>query len=233
MGFSDTFSSIVSGADSILNVALSPVKMAGGLLGGAAGATGLLGATGPAAAAGATGPVGTTGGAGLVGAVNPFGMGAGGGTLATGGPIAPFIQRLLGIGAGAATGSGAKGAATGAASGVLGSVLGWLGMEWIFGQGNAPAQGIGKPRMKTIVYAVYENGFIEPRSEEWGTPYLMSRDMQRARRVNRLIRKADARLPKKTVKQSKSAQLTEAVQETALAQITAGMVRPNHHHCHG
>lgn len=203
MGFTDSFDSLVGGAGSILDLGLAPLGAIGGLLGGGTPTGGTTGTT-QAATGGLGGIAGGGGGTGLEGA---------------GGPIAPFIQRLLGIGAGSAGGGSGSQLLSGLGGGLLGGLLGQL-FGGIFGnEGEAPQ---GRAKMVTMVYKVYENGVLELVSEEAGTPYIMSRDMQKTRRVIRAIRKANAALPKKTVKQSKQSQLVEAATDAAIRNANDG-----------
>ena len=102
----------------------------------------------------------------------------------------------------------------GLAGGLGGSLLGGI-LTSIFG-GDPAASPQGKAKLTTVVLATYENGVVEVRSMRDGTPYLMSRDMQVARRVARAVRKADARLPKKTVQPSKAKQLSDALTDKAM-----------------
>lgn len=53
-----------------------------------------------------------------------------------------------------------------------------------------------------------------------GSPFLMNTDIVRAKRVARLVSKAHARLPRRTVKQSAMSAANEALQNRMLAQIT-------------
>jgi hypothetical protein len=76
-------------------------------------------------------------------------------------------------------------------------------------------------RKETRVISFDAGGNVAKVQTFVGAPFLMNKDVVAAKRVFRLSRKLAAKIPKKTVKQSLSSQLTDAVQESALRQIVA------------
>lgn len=64
-----------------------------------------------------------------------------------------------------------------------------------------------------------------------GRPFLMNKDLVVAKRVFRTIQKASTKLPRKTVRESPSKQLTDAVTEKALSNVLTG--HHNGHHTNG
>lgn len=181
-----------------------------------------------------------------VATVNPtagLGMGLAGGMLAgdkrseSAGSIVPAVTGNTKIApttreiklARAAGASGASGAA-GAAGSVIASQEPWAKALWDIARVN----GISPPssggnRKVTCVFTLNNQGEVDVRQVEAGHPLIMSRDAQKMRRVIRQINKLEKRVPRRTVKQSKSKQLAEAVTETALAKVRNG----DHHHHNG
>lgn len=107
---------------------------------------------------------------------------------------------------------------------LAGGVIDLLGetVTSVLGGNNAPQMPVGTPKLWTVVIAEYPNGYLQTRSKTRGTPKLMSKDVQTCKRVNRTVRKLDQRLPKKTVREGKSSQLTRAVMDKALASVLDG-----------
>lgn len=104
------------------------------------------------------------------------------------------------------------------AGGVLGTVQNTI--DAVVGSGGQAPQGpVGRPRLYTQVIAVYPNGWVELREERRGKPKLYSRDVQTAKRVARTASKVYRQLPRRTVRQSKQAQLTEGVLDKALRSV--------------
>lgn len=89
----------------------------------------------------------------------------------------------------------------------------------------------GKNRVVTTVSTVNPAGQIIKQVNLAGRPFLMNKDLVIAKRVFRTIQKASTRLPRKTVKESPTKQLTAAVTEKALSNVLTG--HHNGHHNNG
>jgi len=74
----------------------------------------------------------------------------------------------------------------------------------------------------TMVFSLDAAGIVFIRSVERGRPKLMSRDLQNLSRTLNTIRKAAAKVPRKTVPQSTASRLTEALKDETLRRITQG-----------
>jgi len=148
-------------------------------------------------------------------------------TASIGGVLAP----LLG-GTTARTGGGLLGGLFGGGVGGLlknpliqglgGGALGSLLTSLIGGEEAAAVGPIGKPKLRTIVVAIYQNGYVEERSNEEGTPFIMSRAMQTTKRTLNAIATAHKKVPRKMVRQSKTKQLTDAAVDAAMRNVTQG-----------
>lgn len=83
----------------------------------------------------------------------------------------------------------------------------------------------GTPVLFTVVFSLRENS-LGIRSLERGTPILMSRDMQRLKRTLKVIRKAAAKVPRKTVTESTATQTKNAIEQEVLRRITGPSCPP-------
>ncbi len=111
------------------------------------------------------------------------------------------------------------------AAGIIGGVAGIPGA--LLGIDGAAAQpvtgGNGKVHTRTIVQTVDNaTGQVIKQKILMGSPHMMNSDIQAAKKVFRQSAKLAARMPRRTVKQSKSAQLTEAAQNKALQNLQGG-----------
>jgi len=77
----------------------------------------------------------------------------------------------------------------------------------------------GKNRVVTTVTTFNAAGQACSQKVLAGSPFLMNKDLVVAKRVFRTIQKASGRLPRKTVKESKTKQLTDAVMDRALGNV--------------
>jgi len=77
----------------------------------------------------------------------------------------------------------------------------------------------GKNRVITTITTINPAGQIVKQKQEPGRPFLMNKDIVTAKRVFRTITKASGRLPRKTVKEGKTKQLTDAVMDKALSNV--------------
>jgi len=77
----------------------------------------------------------------------------------------------------------------------------------------------GKNRVITTVTTVDAAGRIVKQKQLAGRPFLMNKDIVTAKRVFRTIQKASGRLPRRTVKEGKTKQLTDAVMDKALSNV--------------
>jgi len=153
------------------------------------------------------------------------------------GPIvAPIVQQAAGIVGVAPTGQ--VGGAVGAAGGsflqtiggiaqlpgqvlqdVVGSVIGGAGAVDVTGFGG----GNGRFATRTIVETMDTvTGEIVKRKVMPGSPHIMNSEISAAKKVFRQARKLDARLPRKTVRESKAKQLTNAAMDKALRDTQSG-----------
>jgi len=82
----------------------------------------------------------------------------------------------------------------------------------------------GKNTVITTVQTFNAEGALVKSKSSPGSPFLMNKDLVIAKRVFRTIQKASGRLPRKTVKESTTKQLTNAVTEKALSNVLT------HHH---
>lgn len=201
MGFSDTFDQVVGGLNAVVGVGTGAIGAATGGLGGIFGGGGAA----PAQGGSLQGPA----------------AGAGGGGLQETGFISPAIRRLLGIGGGGAAGGGAAGGGGGAIlkdilGGVGGGIFGGL-LTGLFGGSGVP---MGKPALYTVVLAVYPDGTVEERERMRGKPYLMTRDVQVARKVAKRSASIRKRMPKQTVRESPMKQLQNTLMQNAIANAT-------------
>jgi len=89
----------------------------------------------------------------------------------------------------------------------------------------------GKNRVLTVVQTFDPAGRVVKQTVLDGRPFLMNKDLVIAKRVFRTIQKASTRLPRKTVKESATKQLTSAVTEKALSNVLTG--HHNGHHPNG
>lgn len=76
-----------------------------------------------------------------------------------------------------------------------------------------------KNRVRTIIQTIAPNGTVIKQRIERGRPFLMNRDIVTAKRVFRTVAKVSGRLPKKTVKQSRSSMLTDAALDRAFRDV--------------
>jgi len=83
----------------------------------------------------------------------------------------------------------------------------------------AAAVGMGKNRVITQVQTFNAAGQLIKQKTLLGRPFLMNRDIVTAKRVFRTIQKASGRLPRRTVKEGKTKQLTDAVMDKALSNV--------------
>jgi len=98
-----------------------------------------------------------------------------------------------------------------ASGGARGGVVDTTG----FGGGN------GQFATRTIVETMNTmTGQIVSRKVLPGSPHLMNSEIRAAKKVFRQVRKLDARLPRKTVKTSKTKQLTDAAVDQAIRNVT-------------
>lgn len=183
----------VGGITSIIS---NPVGQLTSLAGTVLGGTGLTGGTGGALGIG--GAPGAAGGFGIAG----VGLGAARAGLG-------WIWRKVGF-------SSFKEFAKYAA----GSVGISIAYDALFGEDGPPAAPEGKSTTITIVRRVYENGYMENVSTEEGHPVLMSRDYQKAKRVQRTVGKMYNRMPRRTVKQSNASKAKEAVEKAIIDKVT-------------
>lgn len=183
---------IVSAPTNLVGTALNTV---GGLIPGGAG--GIIGAitsgSGMQGMQGSPGAIGVAGGVGVAGARAAAG----------------WIWKRVGFGSFKEFAKYAAGAA-----GLT------LLTDAIFGDEERPVIKAGKGITMTSVTRVYENGFIEQVSVEEGHPILMSRDYQKARRVQRTVSKMHARIPRRTVKQSMASKAKEALEQQIIDAAT-------------
>ncbi len=81
-------------------------------------------------------------------------------------------------------------------------------------------------RMKNIVITRIQTidpaGNMVKEEIKRGAPFLMARDFMIAKKVFKATARAAARIPRRTVKQSKAAQIEEAIKQQVLAQVTNG-----------
>jgi len=80
--------------------------------------------------------------------------------------------------------------------------------------------------VRTVVQTIAPNGTIVRSELLMGRPFLMDKDIVTAKRVFRQSRKLAGKIPRKTVKQSQSAQLKEAVVQQALQNLISGPCPP-------
>lgn len=85
--------------------------------------------------------------------------------------------------------------------------------------GLAAIPGGGKNRVITTVSTINPAGQIIKQKQLAGRPFLMNKDIVTAKRVFRTIQKASGRLPRRTVKEGKTKQLTDAVMDKALSNV--------------
>jgi len=77
----------------------------------------------------------------------------------------------------------------------------------------------GKNRIVTTITTMNAAGQIIRQKNLSGRPFLMNKDIVTAKRVFRTIQKASGRLPRRTVKEGKTKQLTDAVMDKALSNV--------------
>jgi len=114
---------------------------------------------------------------------------------------------------------GALDTVTGITGGVLGGVAGGNGAVDMTGFGG----GNGSVATRTIVETMdLRTGKIVRRKIMEGSPHLMNKDINAAKKVFRSVRKLDSRLPKKTRAVSKTKQLADAAIDRALRDTNNG-----------
>jgi len=86
----------------------------------------------------------------------------------------------------------------------------------------------GKNVVVTTVTTFNAAGQAIKQKQLAGRPFLMNKDIVTAKRVFRTIQKASGRLPRRTVKEGKQKQLTDAVMDKALSNVIT-----DHHGHHG
>jgi len=105
---------------------------------------------------------------------------------------------------------------------VLTGVLGGLG-----GGGQVDMTGFGGGNGRFATRTVVETmdlttGQIIRRKVMEGSPHLMNKDVSAAKKLFRQVRKLDSRMPRKTVRESKTKQLTDAAMDKALRDVNRG-----------
>ena len=94
----------------------------------------------------------------------------------------------------------------------------------------ALSRGISAPlngnRLVTVVFAFNALGQAAVRDVEKGQPILSGRDAQIARRYIKAVRKADAKLPRKTRSKSKGEELKDAALERAIDDTQTRIIDP-------
>lgn len=95
-----------------------------------------------------------------------------------------------------------------------------IAYDTLFGENGPPTVPEGKSSTITIVRRVYENGYMENVSTEEGHPILMSRDYQKAKRVQRTVSRMHNKMPRRTVKQSNASKAKEAIEQAIVNQVT-------------
>jgi len=130
--------------------------------------------------------------------------------------------------AGAGPGGGLLGNIIGVATspldilqGAIGGVVGQIGGKTVdltgFGGGN------GRFATRTIVETLdTQTGVVVKRRTMPGSPHIMNSEIRAAKKVFRQSRKLESRLPRRTVKQSKSSQLSEAAIDKAIRDTQSG-----------
>ncbi len=147
-----------------------------------------------------------------------LGIGSGG-TAAAGARVAARTGQVVraGAGRGAAAAAGRVGRALGGAAALGGAFA--VG-ESIFSPDQAAVAGMGgngQTFRRTIVLTIRsDDGVIVRRKVLEGSPHIMNKDIQIAKRVFRASTKLGARLPKKTIRRSRRSMLTDQVMENAL-----------------
>jgi len=91
----------------------------------------------------------------------------------------------------------------------------------------------GGLRKRTIVETVNAAGQVVKRKVTKGGVAVFQQDVTAANRVARQLRKLDKRMPKKIVKQSETARLTEEVKNAALRHARDSADHNGHHGHHG
>lgn len=184
----------------------------GGLLGGLIG----RGAAAGAASGGGgmlSGIMGTVGSIPIVGGLARTGLQTAGRVISN-----PLGGGLVGGAAGSALVGGGGGGGGDQPTSFLES-LPFVGGLFDDGVPGGPQ---GRPTLYTRVIARYPNGFEVVRSEERGTPSLMSRDVQRMKKTIRTIRKVDQRIPRKTQRQSAMSVLKDVAVQGAIRNALGG-----------
>jgi len=146
-------------------------------------------------------------------------LGIGGGAAAAAPAAAAIVPRVTAGAGSAAARAAARAARAGAGAVALGGGFA-LGESIFSGDDGAAVEGVGgngNTFRRTIVLTIRaSDGVIVRRKVLEGSPHLMNKDIQIAKRVFRTSTKLGGRLPKKVVRRSRKSMLMDQVMENAL-----------------
>jgi len=174
------------------------------------------------AQSGALGPTAAIVSPALAGARGPTGVG---GRSGIAGAAREVAQAALGAGAGSAFTASMNGGRAGIGVGLAAAArteAGQMLMNLLAVNGIHPAP-TSNIKATVVILLTPEGAVVD--SVRRGTPKVMSRDVQIAKRVAKVVKKLHGKLPTRTVQASLTTQINETVKRTILGEVSAPLRR--------